>query len=130
MVDGLALGVGQHHAVIGMPHAVVQLPDFFAGNAHEQVCALAALPEQWFAEDARPLQGTGVQVMLLHGASPRIENQRRHRSLGQAIGVANHTTDAVDVFSGVRGEHKASGSRSLLLCPLLSAHASGRTSAG
>ena len=129
VIDGLALGVGEHHAVVGMAHAMVQLCDFFAGDAHEQLGALAALLEQGFAEDTWTLQGAGVQAVLLHGPPPRIEDQRRHGRLGQALGIADHATDTVDMLPGVHGEHKASGSQALLLCASLSAHVRRRTRA-
>jgi len=70
VVDGLALGVGEHHAVVGMAHAVVELADFFAGNVHEQFGALTAFLEQRFTENAWPLQRARVEVVLLHGTAP------------------------------------------------------------
>ena len=37
VVDGLTLGIGEQHAVVGIPHAAVEAGDFFAGDAQEQL---------------------------------------------------------------------------------------------
>ncbi|MOA06710.1 hypothetical protein D3C78_1263680 [compost metagenome] len=75
VVDGLPLGIGEQHAVVGVAHPAVQPRDFLAGDAQEHLGALAAFPEHALAEDARPLQRAGVEVVLLHRAPPGIEDQ-------------------------------------------------------
>ncbi|MNN15016.1 hypothetical protein D3C81_1281110 [compost metagenome] len=97
VVDGLALGIGEQHAIVGIAHPPVQPRNFLAGDAQEHLGMLATLLEHAFAEDARPLQGAGVEVVGLHRAPPGIEDQRRHRRIGQALGIAQHAADAVHV---------------------------------
>ncbi|MNO76393.1 hypothetical protein D3C76_674650 [compost metagenome] len=97
VVDGLPLGIGEQHAVVGVAHPAMQARDFLAGDAQEHLGAPAALLQHRLAEDARALQRTGVEMVGLHRAPPGIEDQRRYRCIGQAIGIAQHAADAIHV---------------------------------
>ncbi|MNJ56882.1 hypothetical protein D3C77_524460 [compost metagenome] len=119
VIDGPPLGIGQQHAIVGIAHPSVQTRHRIASNAQEQLGTFAAFVEQALREDARPLLGRRVEPVLLHRATPGVEDQRRHRHLRQAFGVLQHAADTVDVGFGVRGKHGASGSRVLVVMGLI-----------
>ncbi|MNG96646.1 hypothetical protein D3C79_557220 [compost metagenome] len=70
VIDGAPLGIGKQHAVVSAAHPFVQARHGIAGDAQEQLGAFAAFVEQALGKDPRPLLGTGVEAVHIHGAAP------------------------------------------------------------
>ncbi|KAF1072288.1 MAG: hypothetical protein GAK45_00268 [Pseudomonas citronellolis] len=119
VIDGPALGVGEHHAVVGVTHPAVQARDFLGGNPQEAFGMLAALAQRRLAEDTRPLQGAGVQMVLIHRTPPGVEDKAGHRGFGHPVGMAQHAADAVHVGFRVGRQHGASTARIVFLVPVI-----------